>query len=148
MKKYCILAIFSILLAQANASTIGVTTIGVKLGGVDYTEIVSVSGLSTAVEFTGFGYQIGGNLNFLQPSDENKFGLDLPINLLVAPSLENGAIEVDGTRLNAALRPYIAVGSGFLFADLGLSYLSVEISYLSAGEDESSEPHHGFSSLR
>jgi len=134
MKKNILSILLPIMVLQVNASTIGVNTVGVKLGGVDHTINVSTSS-STSMEFTGLGYEIGANFNLYKLSDEKIYGLDVPLKLTVAPNLEDDIASIDVTRLNGSLRPYIAVGKGYLFADIGLSYISAETSGALVSED-------------
>ena len=118
---------FPILFAQAIASTIGVNSIGIKLGGINHSIDISPAS-SNSMHFTGFAYEINANFNLHQFTGEKNIGIDVPVKFVSAPSLEEDAASIDGTTLNVSLRPYLAMGNGYLFADVGLSYISVQTS--------------------
>jgi opacity protein-like surface antigen len=85
----------------------------------------------------GFAFSLDGNYNFYAPN-EQKYGLDIPFSFLSAQMKGSGtyafgttpidtlAIDVDLSIFKVHLRPYYQFDKLALFADLGLSYVSVD----------------------
>ena len=133
MKKHCILAIFSILLAQANASTIGVNSIGVKLGSFELGVDASVNGTNADISKSGFAYEISGNFNLFSPKEEKSFGVDAGIRYLGSNGISLGDVDIDITMIDGGVRPYLSLSGVTLFADAGFSYIKIEETENSTG---------------
>jgi opacity protein-like surface antigen len=133
MKKYSILAIFSFLLAQANASTIGVNSIGVNLGSFEFGVDASVNGTNADISKSAFAYEISGNFNLISPKEEKSFGIDVLMRYLGSNELSLGDVDADITMIEGGVRPYLSLSGFTLFADAGFSYIKVEGTETSTG---------------
>ena len=128
MKKHCILAIFSILLAQANASTIGVNSIGVKLGSQELGMDTSVSGVNADVSGSAFAYEISGNYNLLSPEEGKSFGIDASLRYQSSSDISIAGTDYELTFFEGGLRPYLNLSGFILFADLAFSHAEIKAS--------------------
>ena len=115
------------------AYQVGESSLGGQLGfatsefELDYG---SVSSVDANGDLTGFSFELTGNLNTYNNSN-NTFGLDLYTNFAVAPALSdtiNGTeIEASIYNLNSSLRPYFRTGIFSPYAVIGISYSSFEV---------------------
>lgn len=117
---------------------IGQNHLGLHLGSGDielnFSENDPVGGGNTFdVNPDGFAFSLDGNYNFYAPN-EQKYGLDIPFiftsyqmkGTTNSPSMGTVAMDVDLSVFQAHLRPYYKFDKLALFADLGLSYVSID----------------------
>jgi opacity protein-like surface antigen len=133
MNKYITFVFLTILFAQANASTIGVNSIGVNLGSFEFGVDASVNGTNADISKSGFAYEISGNFNLISPKEEKSFGVDVGIRYLGSNDISLGDIDIDVTMIDGGIRPYLSLSGFTLFADAGFSYIKVEGTETSTG---------------
>jgi opacity protein-like surface antigen len=121
---------------------IGQNHLGLHLGSGDFEFNYSANNPSPSVDTLdanpdGFAFALDGNYNFYAPNEQN-YGIDIPFRFLSAQTSGAGnaysgstqvgtiAIDVDLSIFQVHLRPYYQFDKLALFADLGLSYVSVD----------------------
>ena len=116
----------ALLFSQANASSIGVNSIGFKLGshelGIDQT----VGGVNSDLSGSAFAYEISGNYNLLSAEEEKSFGIDAGLRYLGTSDISIGGGDMELTYFEGGLRPYLNLSGFILFGDLGFSYVKIE----------------------
>ena len=143
MKKIILLCLFVSSITCFGAK-IGTNSIGFGLGMLEYGADVTEAGVNTEIEFDGFAFSIGGNLNIL-PLENSSFGLDTSFSFVHGTELgPHAGLEADVTSLSLLLRPYTKLGDALLFADLGIGYTEIEVYGTGTGYGEDTAFAAGF----
>ena len=126
IRKITIVLATALLFSQANASSIGVNSVGVKLGSQEFGFDITQNGANADVSGSAFAYEISGNYNLLSAEEEKSFGLDAGLRYQGSSDISIAGDDLVFTFFEGGLRPYLSLSGFILFADLGFSYVKAE----------------------
>ena len=115
-----------IMLSYANASSIGMNSVGFKLGSHEIGMDNTVNGVNSNERGSAFAYEITGNYNLLSPKDEESFGIDAGLRYMASSGMPLDGGDGEITYFEGGLRPYIIISDFILFGDVGFSYAKLD----------------------
>lgn len=127
MKKITIVLVSVVMFSYANASSIGMNSVGFKLGSHELGIDTTVSGVNADVSGSAFAYEISGNYNLLSPKGEQSFGIDASLRYMASSDMSIDGDDAEITYFEGGLRPYLSISDFILFGDLGFSYVELEV---------------------